>query len=354
MESLPQSFFSGASQTGNPTLDKLIHELIHEAGAGSNGDLAQEIIVTALKIYAGNLDRGDVKIINTAIRELRRSLKVFESYRSVRKVAIFGSARTPKTSPDYRLAVQFAKEIIKKNWMVITGAASGIMQAGNEGAGRKNSFGVNIQLPFEQEANPVMLRDEKLINFKYFFTRKLVFLRESHATLLCPGGFGTHDEGFETLTLVQTGKTEPRPIVCLDAPGSSYWKHFRDFLEKQLVATKMIHEEDIDIMYFTQDPVDAANYITGFYKMYHSMRFIRELLVLRIERPLSDEQLALLNDEFKTIVKKGKITQSLQPFEEEKNVPYTFNLTRLAFNFKKNSFVSLQRMIRRINEFAPE
>ena len=340
--------------TGNPALDKLIQELIVQAGAGSNADIVEEIIVTALKVYADNLDRGDIKIINTSMKELRDSLKVFEPYRAIRKVAIFGSARTPKSSPDYQLAEKFGREIARKGWMVITGAASGIMHAGNEGAGRKSSFGVNIQLPFEQTANPVMLKDEKLINFKYFFTRKLMFLRESHATLLCPGGFGTHDEGFETLTLVQTGKTEPRPIVCLDAPGSTYWKEFSDFLKHQLVHGGMIHPDDMGIMYFTHDPSDAVKHITDFYKQYHSMRYIRDVLVLRIQKPLSGEQLDLLNQEFKAIVKKGKIVQSLTPFEEEKNVPYTFHLARLAFSFKKDCAVSLKRMIHRINQFATD
>lgn len=340
--------------TGNPKLDTLIHELVHEAGVGSHGDIVEEMIVSAIKVYTDNMNRGDIKIINTAIKELRQSLKSFSPYRAIRKVAVFGSARTPKSSPDYQLAEKFSKAMVQKGWMVITGAASGIMQAGNEGAGRKNSFGLNIQLPFEQQANPVMLKDEKLMTFKYFFTRKLMFLRESHATLLCPGGFGTHDEGFETLTLVQTGKTEPRPVVCLDAPGSSYWQDFLVFLKKQLVRQQMIHGDDVDIMYFTQDPTDAVNHIVDFYKMYHSMRFIRGQLVLRIEDPLTEEQIDVLNEEFKHIVKKGKIIQSLKPFEDERNVPYTFHLTRLAFNFKRECYPGLKKMIHRINGFSPK
>ncbi len=339
-------------QTGNPKLDQLIHELIHQAGPGTNADLAEELIVTALKVHMDGLDRGDMKMLNTAIKELRHSLKVFEKYRSVRKVTIFGSARTPRSSPDYQLAEKFAKGIVQKGWMVITGAASGIMQAGNEGAGSKKSFGLNIQLPFEQEANPVMLTDPKLVTFKYFFTRKLIFLRESHATILCPGGFGTHDEGFETLTLVQTGKTDPRPIVCLDAPGSCYWADFLEFLRERLLSQGMIHAEDMDLMYVTHDPLDAVKYVTDFYKMYHSLRYIRDLLVLRIEKPLDAKQLDLLNQEFKPLIKKGKITQSLKPFEEEQNAPHTFHLTRLSFYFKKDSFAILNKLIHRINSFS--
>lgn len=339
-------------QTGNAKLDQLIHELIHQAGPGANADLAEELIVTALKVHADKLDRGDMKMLNVAMKELRHSLKVFEPYRAVRKVTIFGSARTPRHSPDFQLAEKFAKAIVQREWMVITGAASGIMQAGNEGAGHKKSFGLNIQLPFEQEANPVMLQDPKLVTFKYFFTRKLMFLRESHATVLCPGGFGTHDEGFETLTLIQTGKTDPRPIVCLDAPGSDYWKDFFAFLRQQLLKQGMIREEDLELMYPTHDPLEAVEYITRFYKMYHSMRYIRDLLIMRIEKPLSEKDLELLNQEFKHLLKKGKITQSLKPFEEEHNAPYTFHLTRLAFYFKKDSFANLNKLIHRINSFA--
>ncbi len=347
-------FFKGREpyQTGNPKLDQLVHELIHQAGPGTNADLAEELIVTALKAHVDKLDRGDMKMLNIALKELRHSLKVFEPYRSIRKVAIFGSARTPRHSPEFQLAEKFAKAIAQRNWMVITGAASGIMQAGNEGAGHKKSFGLNIQLPFEQEANPIMLQDPKLISFKYFFTRKLMFLRESHATVLCPGGFGTHDEGFESLTLIQTGKTEPRPIVCMDAPGTDYWKDFFDFLKKQLLRQGMIHEEDLDLMYATHDPLAAADYVTGFYRRYHSMRYIRDLLVMRIEKPLNETQLEILNQEFKHLLKKGKFTQSLKPFEEERNVPYTFHLTRLAFYFKKDIFANLNKLIWRINDFG--
>lgn len=339
-------------QTGSAKLDQLIHELIHQAGPGANADLAEELIVTALKVHMDKLDRGDMKVLNTSLKELRHCLKVFEPYRAVRKVTIFGSARTPRHSPDYQITEKFSKSIVQKGWMVITGAASGIMQAGNEGAGHKKSFGLNILLPFEQEANPVMLQDPKLITFKYFFTRKLMFLRESHATVLCPGGFGTHDEGFETLTLIQTGKTDPRPIVCLDAVGSTYWQDFFHFLRQQLLRQDMIREEDLELMYPTHDPEEAAAYIADFYKMYHSMRYIRDLLVLRIEKPLTEKQLDLLNQEFRHFLKKGKFTQSLKPFEEERNVPYTFHLTRLSFYFKKDSFANLNKLIRRINSFG--
>lgn len=339
------------ANTGDPRIDALIRQLVRDIGPGENADLVEELISSAIGVYRDGLERGDMKIINTAVKELRRSLHVFEPYRAIRKVAVFGSARTPRTDPNYQITLKFSKAIVRKQWMVITGAASGIMEAGNAGAGSKGSFGMNIRLPFEQEANSVILKDPKLVTFKYFFTRKLMFLRESHATILCPGGYGTHDEGFETLTLVQTGKTEPRPIVCLDAPGSTYWQDFKEFLEKQLVKNEMIHPDDIDLMFFTQDADEAVDHILNFYHRYHSMRYIRDLLVLRIEKALTESQLDDLNRRFASIIRKGKIQQSLKPFEEEKNAPHTFHLPRLSFYFKKDCHHVLKKMIDAINSF---
>ena len=241
-------------QTGKTELDRAIHKLIEMAGGSPDSELLEEIVVTSLKMREDEMERGDIKMINAAMKELRYSLKIFYDYRHVRKVALFGSARTPRSHRDYKQARAFAKAMVKAGWMIITGGATGVMQAGNEGAGSANSFGVNIRLPFEQEANPVIAHDPKLINFKYFFTRKLTFIRESDATVLCPGGFGTHDEGFETLTLIQTGKTNPRPVVCLDPPGSNYWKAWIHYVKNHLVKTKLIDPEDLGLFHHTATP----------------------------------------------------------------------------------------------------
>ena len=337
-------------QTGNLLLDQMVRDLIQKAGGSSNADLLEEIVVTSLKIGEDEFDRGDIKLINSAMKEVRYAFKVFYPYRHVRKVAIFGSARTPRDSPDYRLARDCARGIVRAGWMVITGASSGIMRAGNEGAGRANSFGVNIRLPFEQEANPAIAKDPKLINFKYFFTRKLFFLKESDATVLFPGGFGTHDEGFENLTLIQTGKTNPRPVVCLDPPKSHYWNEFRDYLRNHLVKRRMIDPEDMELVHFTHDPGEAVDIITRFYRNYHSMRYIRDLLVIRLKKPLSDKQIERMNERFHDILTKGKITQSLKPFEEEANEPHALDLVRLSLYFNRRHFAKLVRLIRAINE----
>ncbi len=335
---------------GNPAIDAAIHQLLQMAGDPPGSEILKEFIVTALKLGEDELDRGDLKMLNTSMKELRYALKVFYPYRHVRKVAIFGSARTPKTSADYIQARDFAKAIVQEGWMVITGASAGIMNAGNEGAGRANSFGVNIRLPFEQEANPIIADDSKLINFKYFFTRKLIFVRESDATVLCPGGFGTHDEGFETLTLIQTGKTTLRPVVCLDPPGSKYWKSFRDFLQTDLLKRGMIDKHDMGLLDFVHDEQEAVKIIVRFYRNYHSMRYIDQRLILRIKKPLTERQLAKLNHDFSDILKKGKVEQRMKHFEEEENEPHTFDLIRLACYFDRRHFARLKEMIHFINK----
>ena len=336
--------------TSNAKVDALVEELLLAAGEHANDSYLREMITTVLRIREDEIETADIKLINTTLKELWYSFKVFQPYRHIRKVAIFGSARTPRTAPDYKLTIDFAKRIVKAGWMVVTGAASGIMSAGNEGAGRANSFGVNIKLPFEQEPNPTIANDSKLINFKYFFTRKLIFIRESDATVLFPGGFGTHDEGFETLTLVQTGKASPRPMVCIDPPKSTYWKAWRDFLNTQLARKKYIDPDDLGLVHFTHDAQDAVRYVTHFYHNYHSSRYIDHRLVMRLKRPLKPQQLARLNRSFKSILKKGKIEQHFKPFEEEENEPHTFELARLAFYFNRRHFAKLMQLIDAVNE----
>lgn len=336
--------------TGNAHLDAMIRQVIEDSGGSPNADLLEDIMATAVKLRADELDRGDVKMMTTALKEIRYALKVFHPFRHVRKVALFGSARTPETSPDYKQAFRFSKDIAKEGWMVVTGAASGIMSAGNEGAGRDKSFGVNIKLPFEQAPNPTIAEDQKLINFKYFFTRKLIFIRESDATVLCPGGFGTHDEGFETLTLVQTGKAAPRPIVCMDPPGSTYWSAWKSFLINQLAKKHFIDADDMGMIYFTHDPKAAIRYITRFYNNYHSSRYIDHRLIIRMKRPLKAQHLKDLNKHYKSILAKGKIEQFFKPFPEEENEPHTFELTRLALYFNRRHFAKLMQLIDSVNE----
>ena len=335
--------------TGDAEADRDIQKLIIKGGGSPDADLLQEMIMTGYKMAQDGLGRGDLKLLNTSLKELRYAFKVFHPYRHVRKVAIFGSARTPRKASAYLQTKEFSRRIVERGWMVITGASTGIMSAGNEGAGRANSFGVNIRLPFEQFANPIIANDPKLINFKYFFTRKLIFIAESDATVLFPGGFGTHDEGFETLTLIQTGKTAPRPVVCIDPEKSNYWKSWREFIKNHLAKEGMIDDDDIHLIHFTHDPKEAVEVVTRFYKNYHSLRYIGELLVMRIKKPLTVPQIEELNEKFGDIVKKGKIRQHLKPFDEEDNEPHTADLTRICFYFNRRHFARLVRLIHLIN-----
>ena len=228
------------------------------------------MIVTSLKAHNSNLDRGDIKILNRALRELRYGFRIFKPYRERRKVTIFGSARTKPSDPEYKMTKAFAKRMAKDQFMIITGAGPGIMQAGNEGAGKGNSFGINIRLPFEQEANEFISQDTLFVDCRFFFTRKLMFLKETSAVALFPGGYGTHDEGMEVLTLVQTGKADPMPIVMVERPGSGYWSDWKKYIAKHLLKRGKISPEDMGLFKVTSRVDEAAKEIYGCYRNYHS------------------------------------------------------------------------------------
>ncbi|HTI52076.1 MAG TPA: TIGR00730 family Rossman fold protein, partial [Planctomycetaceae bacterium] len=269
-------------------------------------------------------------------------------FRLRRKITVFGSARTPPEHPAYRMAVEFGRRMAEEGWMVVTGGGGGIMEAGHEGAGREMSFGLNIVLPFEQEANPVISQDNKLINFKYFFTRKLLFVKEVHAIALFPGGFGTMDEGFETLTLVQTGKRDLMPMVCVDEPGEGYWQGWKTFVEQQLLRRRLISPADLSLFRIV-DSVDAAvAEVLRFYSIYHSMRYVRKKLVLRLNRELSDALVERLNVEFVDIVESGKIVKSAAlPLESDDK--HLQDLPRLVFTFNRKDIGRLRQMVDLIN-----
>jgi hypothetical protein len=313
--------------------------------------LIKEMLATVLRLKESPLDTLDLKILNRTLRELRYAFKVFGQYRDRVKVSIFGSARTQPGEPDYRLATDFGRRIVEAGYMVITGAADGIMGAAQEGAGREQSFGVNIMLPFEQGANATIADDPKLVNFKYFFTRKLMFLKESQAVALFPGGFGTHDEGFEALTLVQTGKAPPQPIICLHAPGSDYWHEWDRFVKTQLLARKLISAEDTGLYRIFDSAETAVAEITRFYRVYHSLRFVGRLLVMRLKRRLSEAQLAALNTEFADLLDEGVFEQRAA-FPDEADEAELADLPRLACRYHRRGAGRLRQLIDRINGFS--
>src|SRR3989338_11082743 len=261
-------------------------ELINtEIPSSEENRLYSEMLFNIGLLKEEDLDVAELRLLNTAFKELRYSLKIFKAYRSVPKAAVFGSARIKPGDPTFKMARDFGRKLSQKGWMIITGGASGIMEAAMVGAGANNSFGLNILLPFEQQANAVIRGNPKLIFFKYFFTRKLMFLKESEATVLFPGGFGTFDEGFESFTLVQTGKAKPRPLVLIDSPGSNYWNSVLHMLKKNMEDGGLIAPDDRRLMRHFQNAGLAVKELTGFYGNYHSSRFFKDLYLIRLRRP---------------------------------------------------------------------
>ncbi len=319
-------------------------------GSEANNDLLGDMITTVCRLARDNCGRGELKLLNRALKELRYAFKIFSPYADIPKVTIFGSARTKEDDPQYLEALRFAQLIEQSGWMVITGAGNGIMRAGHHGAKREASFGVSISLPFEQSANTIIAGDRKLINFKYFFTRKLMFVKEARAIVLFPGGFGTQDEGFEALTLVQTGKATPIPIVLCDEPGGTYWQHWRTYVKSELLHHGMIDEKDMNLFHLTDHAEDAVDEILRFYRRYHSSRFVHDDFVIRLTAALSEDALAQLNRDFADLMETGEIRQVSGALPEEGGE--FSNLPRLVFHYHKKSAARLRQMINAINETA--
>ena len=332
----------------------LVEPLV-EALRDSNGeidrsrivDLIEQIKESADKLAVDKPSRGDLKILSRTLRELRYAFKVFGPYRNRRKVTVFGSARTRPTEPTYRQAVEFGKAMAAEKWLVVTGAASGIMEAGHVGAGRENSMGLNIMLPFEQYANPVIAGDTKLVHMKYFFTRKLMFVKECDAVCLLPGGFGTLDEGLEVLTLLQTGKRDLVPVVFLDEPGGAFWSDFQDYVKRRLLGGGMISPEDLSLYKLTDSVEVAVAEILQFFKNYQSMRFVKNKLVIRLKDAPTPEMMDAINFKYADILSSGQFTLSeALPGEDE---PEIATLPRLVFRFNRRSLGRLRQLIDELN-----
>ena len=335
-------------RSGDRKLDTAIAELADAADVGVHRDILFEMIVSALRLTRENDDRVDIKLINAALKELRYSMGVFAPYKDTRKLSIFGSARTPTDHPNYQAAVQLGSAIAERGWMVITGAGPGIMAAGVEGAGSEDSFGVGISLPFEEKAAATIAEDPKLMNFKYFFTRKLTFMKESHGYALLPGGFGTMDESFELLTLLQTGKTVPAPVVLLDAPGGDYWHSWYEFVTKQLLTDGLISAEDLTLVKLTDSVDEAVDEMCTFFRNYHSIRFVGRRLVIRLTHAPTPELIESLNTNFADIVVAGAF-EAIDATSSEQNDDDFVHLHRIAFEFNRRHFARLRQLIDALN-----
>ena len=313
--------------------------------------LYKDIILNSLKCKRDELDILDLKLIKRAVAEFRHAACIFKPYRTVRKVSIFGSARVTPGSPYYQLAVKLGRLVVEGGFMVITGAAEGIMRAGIEGAGPQHSFGVNILLPFERGPTSIIRDDPKVVRFKYFFTRKIFFVMEADAIVLFPGGFGTHDEGFEVLTLLQTGKAPPMPVVLMELPGEQYWESWDQFIRQQLLGRQFISPEDLSFYKIMHSPEEAVDWIRSYYSTYHSMRQVRDRLVIRLEKELLDSHVGKLSEAFRDLVESGEIAKT-PALHAEKDEPTLLSKPRIAFVYNKKSAGRLNEMILLINQLG--
>lgn len=337
----------------DPQIRAQIDALITASGGQANPqkELVADVIQSALKMLQDVRDRGDARLIATAIRELRYSFRLFEAYGDRRKVSIFGSARTQPGREEYRLAVDLGRELAAAGYMVITGAGPGIMQAGHEGAGSEHSFGLNIRLPWEQGANTVIIGDKKLITYRYFFTRKLMFIRQSDAIVLFPGGFGTLDEGYEALTLMQTGKARLRPLLLMDRPGGTYWRSFDRYVREHLLGNGLISQDDLFLYQLVDRCDEAVRSINRFYRNYQSARFVREWFVIRLKRAPSDAAITGLNEDFADIIEPQGPIRVVPPFPEEMEETDELGLPRIAFRFDRRHYGRLKQLIEVLNNY---
>ncbi|GAB4554607.1 MAG: LOG family protein [Phycisphaerales bacterium] len=339
-------------KTDDPKFREHLAELLRECGGDPEtfeGGLISDLALSVFKLVTDGRDAGELKLLNASFKEMRYAYNVFAGHQDRKKISIFGSARTKPDHPDYMACVEFSRKMSERGWHCITGAGDGIMKAGHEGPGAANSFGLAIRLPFETTANDVIAGDNKLINFRYFFTRKLMFVSQCDAFATFPGGFGTQDEIFETLTLIQTGKSPMVPIVLCEHEGGDYWKHWDNYVRRSLLDNGLISPEDLNLYHIARDMEEAAAYIDRFYRNYHSSRYHRDDLIIRIKKPLQDGDVARLNEEFAKLVKKGEIVQRGAYDIENEHL----DLPRICFTHTKHDFGMVRRMIERINDFEP-
>ena len=336
-------------RTGDPVIDDKLNELLDALDINENRDQLIEILTSVALLADDDTDRLNLKITNSALKEMRLAFKVFQPFEHIPKVTIFGSARTLPDDPLYAQARNLASALAGEGWMIVTGAGPGIMAAGVEGAGVDNSIGINIRLPFEQEPSPLLAADPKLVDMKYFFTRKLMLMKESAGFAVLPGGFGTQDEGFELLTLLQTGKAAPAPVVMLDVPEGSYWKSWDRFVRDELASRGLIDPQDHHLYLITDSVEVASQEIRGFYRNFHSLRYVGDTLVIRLQKAPTTEQLDRLNDEFADICKRGVI-EVTDPLPAEVSGDDRLDLARIKLVFDKHHYGRLRQLVDALNQ----
>ncbi len=335
----------------SPELVAQVDDLIAQCGGNittREGRLVRDLMLTSLKLITDRSNTGELKLLTHSFKEMRHAFRVFADYRDTPKISIFGSARTPADHPDYQAAVRFSRLMADRGWLVITGAGDGIMKAGHEGPGADSSFGLAIRLPFETTANSVIAGDDKLLHFRYFFTRKLMFLSQCQAITAFPGGFGTQDELLEALTLIQTGKSAIVPVVLIEGDQSDYWQQWEAYVREEFLKGGFISPDDLALYHLAPTPEDAAQHVSRFYANYHSSRYVGDDLVLRIRHPLTDQQLMQINLDFAGLVQSGHIHQGSAYGIEDDHL----ELTRIAFHHTRRGYGTVRRLIDRLNDYA--
>lgn len=334
----------------NGEIDQMIDELLDKAGGIHHPELVREMVISALKAGQDTSYLADLKLLSNTMKEMRYTTLVFAPYRHKKKVTIFGSARTTAEEPMYQKCIRFSRLLAEKGYMIITGGGGGIMQAGNEGAGSESSFAANIRLPFEQTANSVMLKNPRLITYKYFFNRKVAFVKESDAIAVFPGGFGTLDEAMEVFTLIQTGKTSPKPLVLVD-DEDGYWEHWFRFMKERLLVMGFISAEDFSIFTITKSYEEAVQVIEDFYTNYHSIRFVKNDLIIRLNKEITPEQIEMVENEFPELRLAGTRIHRISARPEEADEPDLLELPRISIRFHHQHYGLLMALIGRLNTF---
>lgn len=336
---------------GNGAVDRMIEQLIETAGGVRSPEYVREMIITSLKAGQEADESADLKLMNTTLKEMRFTSKIFGLYRNIRKVTVFGSARTHPEDPIYQMAKLFGEKLAEAGYMVITGGGTGIMQAAHEGAGSRHSFGVHIRLPFDEKPNPVVKGNPRSITYKYFFNRKVAFLKEADAVALFPGGFGTLDEAMETLTLMQTGKRNPMPLVLVDDPECSYWSSVNKLFVEELLARNYIYPSDFSLFEKVCSVDDAVERIRHFYYRYHSIRYVHGRLVMRLASQLNPSDIETLKDQFEDILLPGGTIAASGALAVEEADDDVVSLPRLLIDFNRRSFGRLRNLIDAVNNF---
>jgi uncharacterized protein (TIGR00730 family) len=335
----------------NGPIDEIIEQLMETADGIRRPKYVREMIIASLKAGQEDDKSADLKLMNTTLKEMRFTSKVFGPYQNVRKVTVFGSARTLPGDQLYEMAKLFGKKLAETGYMVITGGGKGIMQAVNEGAGSEHSFSVNIRLPFEEKPNSIIEGNPRFIMYKYFFNRKVAFLKEADAVALFPGGFGTLDEAMETLTLLQTGKRNPMPLVLVDDPECSYWSQMIKLFEEELLARNYIHPSDFALFERVCSVDDAVEKIHRFYRRYHSIRYLHGQIVIRLTSQLTPDEIGKLIDQFHDILSPGGSIAASGALEAEMDDVDLIHLPRLVIDFNRRYFGRLRNLIDSINDF---